>query len=113
MEGQYSRTELLIGADGVKTLKQAHVAVFGVGGVGGYVTEALARAGVGTLTLFDHDTVSVSNLNRQIIAGYDTIGRYKTEVMKERIANIDDSIQVYEQRVFYLPEVKEQYPLNG
>lgn len=113
MEGQYSRTELLIGADGVKTLKQVHVAVFGVGGVGGYVTEALARAGVGTLTLFDHDTVSVSNLNRQIIAGYDTIGRYKTEVMKERIANIDDSIQVYEQRVFYLPEVKEQYPLNG
>lgn len=97
----------------MEKLKQAHVAVFGVGGVGGYVTEALARAGVGTLTLFDHDKVSVSNLNRQIIAGYDTIGRYKTEVMKERIANIDDSIRVEEMRVFYLPEIRDQYPLDA
>ncbi|MGN0293841.1 MAG: ThiF family adenylyltransferase [Lachnospiraceae bacterium] len=113
MEGQYSRTALLIGEDGVEKLKQAHVAVFGVGGVGGYVVEALARAGIGTLTLFDHDKVSVSNLNRQIIAGYDTIGRYKTEVMKERIANIDDSIRVEEKRVFYLPEVRDQYPLEA
>lgn len=113
MREQYSRTALLIGEEGVEKLKQAHVAVFGVGGVGGYVTEALARAGVGTLTLFDHDRVSVSNLNRQIIAGYDTIGRYKTEVMKERIANIDDSIRVEEMRVFYLPEVREQYPLEA
>lgn len=113
MEGQYSRTALLIGEDGVDKLKQAHVAVFGVGGVGGYVVEALARAGVGTLTLFDHDKVSVSNLNRQIIAGYDTIGRYKTEVMKERIANIDDSICVEEKRVFYLPEVHDQYPMEA
>lgn len=112
MEGQYSRTALLIGEDGVEKLKQAHVAVFGIGGVGGYVTEALARAGVGSLTLFDHDRVSVSNLNRQIIAGYDSIGRYKTEVMKERIANIDDSIQVEEKRVFYLPEVRDLYPLD-
>lgn len=113
MEGQYSRTELLIGEEGMQKLKQAHVAVFGIGGVGGYVTEALARAGVGTLTLFDHDTVSVSNLNRQIIAGYDSIGRYKTEVMKERIANIDDSICVEEKRVFYLPEVRDRYPLDA
>ncbi|MDD7388833.1 MAG: tRNA threonylcarbamoyladenosine dehydratase [Lachnospiraceae bacterium] len=113
MEEQYSRTALLIGEEGVAKLKQAHVAVFGIGGVGGYVTEALARAGVGTLTLFDHDRVSVSNLNRQIIAGYDTVGRYKTEVMKERIANIDDSIRVEEMRVFYLPEVREQYPLEA
>lgn len=113
MEGQYSRTELLIGEEGMQKLKQAHVAVFGIGGVGGYVTEALARAGIGTLTLFDHDTVSVSNLNRQIIAGYDSIGRYKTEVMKERIANIDDSICVEEKRVFYLPEVRDRYPLDA
>lgn len=113
MKEQYSRTALLIGEEGVEKLKQAHVAVFGVGGVGGYVTEALARAGVGTLTLFDHDKVSVSNLNRQIIAGYDTIGRYKTEVMKERIANIDDSIRVEEMRVFYLPEIRDQYPLDA
>lgn len=112
MEEQYSRTALLIGEEGIQKLKEAHVAVFGIGGVGGYVTEALARAGVGTLTLFDHDRVSVSNLNRQIIAGYDSIGRYKTEVMKERIANIDDSIRVEEKRVFYLPEVREQYPLD-
>ncbi|MDO5409707.1 MAG: tRNA threonylcarbamoyladenosine dehydratase [Lachnospiraceae bacterium] len=112
MEGQYDRTILLIGKEGVEKLRQAHVAVFGVGGVGGYVTEALARAGIGKLTLFDHDTISVSNLNRQIIAGYDTIGRYKTEVMKERIANIDDSVQVEERRIFYLPEIKEQYPLD-
>ena len=113
MEGQYSRTELLIGEEGMQKLKQAHVAVFGIGGVGGYVTEALARAGIGTLTLFDHDTVSVSNLNRQIIAGYDSIGRYKTEVMKERIANIDDSICMEEKRVFYLPEVRDRYPLDA
>lgn len=112
MEEQYSRTALLIGEEGIQKLKEAHVAVFGIGGVGGYVTEALARAGVGMLTLFDHDRVSVSNLNRQIIAGYDSIGRYKTEVMKERIANIDDSIRVEEKRVFYLPEVREQYPLD-
>lgn len=112
LEGQYDRTILLIGKEGVEKLRQAHVAVFGVGGVGGYVTEALARAGIGKLTLFDHDTISVSNLNRQIIAGYDTIGRYKTEVMKERIANIDDSVQVEERRIFYLPEIKEQYPLD-
>ena len=79
------RTKLLLSEEAVERLGQSHVAVFGIGGVGGYVAEALARAGIGHLTLIDHDTISESNLNRQIIATVDQIGRYKTDVMKERI----------------------------
>ena len=88
MQEQLSRTELLIGGDGLRKLKNAKVAVFGIGGVGGYVVEALARSGVGAFDLIDSDTVALSNLNRQIIATRDTIGKYKTEVMKERILSI-------------------------
>ena len=112
MEGQYSRTELLIGEEGMQKLKQAHVAVFGIGGVGGYVTEALARAGVGTLTLFDHDTVSVSNLNRQIIATRSTIGKYKVDVMKERILDINPNCKVEAHKCFYLPETKDDFDFS-
>lgn len=109
MTDQFSRTELLIGAEGMERLKNARVAVFGIGGVGGYAAEALARSGVGSLDLIDHDRVCLTNLNRQIIAVQDTIGRYKTEVMKERILSINPSARVQEHRCFYLPETAEKF----
>lgn len=109
MTDQFSRTELLIGAEGIERLKNARVAVFGIGGVGGYAAEALARSGVGSLDLIDHDRVCLTNLNRQIIAVQDTIGRYKTEVMKERILSINPSARVQEHRCFYLPETAEKF----
>ena len=98
------RTAAILGEDGMRRLANAHVAVFGIGGVGGYVCEALARSGVGTLTLIDKDVVSLSNINRQIIALHSTLGRYKTEVMAERIHDIAPECRVYEHRMFYLPE---------
>ena len=89
MLNEYSRTELLIGKTGMERLRAASVMVFGVGGVGSHCIEALARSGVGRLTLIDNDTVSLTNINRQSIAYHSTIGRYKTEVMKERIRDIN------------------------
>jgi tRNA A37 threonylcarbamoyladenosine dehydratase len=108
-----SRTEMLLGADGVKRLEQAHVAVFGVGGVGGYACEALARAGVGAIDLFDSDTVSRSNINRQIVALQSTVGRPKVEVMRERIADINPDCRVTAYQTFYLPDNADEYPLDG
>ncbi|MBR2406562.1 MAG: tRNA threonylcarbamoyladenosine dehydratase [Clostridia bacterium] len=104
IEEALSRTALLLGEAAVKRLNNARVAVFGVGGVGGYVAEALARSGVGTLDLVDNDTVSVSNINRQIVALHSTVGRYKTEVMAERIRDIRPETVVHEFRVFFLPD---------
>lgn len=104
MNGQYERTTALIGEEALKKLRRSHVAVFGVGGVGGYVVEALARAGVGTLTLVDNDTVNETNINRQIIALHSTVGRLKTEVFSERIHDIDPTIVVNTKNVFFLPE---------
>lgn len=104
METMDSRTRLLLGDANMRLLRNAHVAVFGVGGVGGYVCEALARCGVGSLDLIDSDTVSVSNLNRQILALHSTVGRDKTEVMCERIADIDSSVQVRTYKIFFTPE---------
>ena len=89
MENQFLRTEILLGADAMKKLKSSKVAIFGVGGVGGYVAEALARCGVGAFELIDRDQVSVTNLNRQIIATWKTIGMDKTEAMAERIHDIN------------------------
>ena len=109
----YSRTELILGKDGVQRLKTARVALFGVGGVGGFAAEALARAGVGEIHLFDRDVVSESNINRQIVALRSTVGRYKTEVMAERIGDINPNIKVVCHNVFYLPENAEEYPLEG
>lgn len=109
MSERFSRTEMLLGADAMEQLKKAHVAVFGVGGVGGYTAEALVRSGIGRLTLVDSDTVAESNINRQIIATTKTIGRYKTEVMKERALDINPDIQIEEYRIFYLPETAEQF----
>lgn len=109
MEQPFSRTELLLGRDGVKRLQDASVAVFGIGGVGGYVVEALARSGVGCLHLIDNDKVSVSNLNRQIIAVTSTIGRYKVDVARERVLDINPDARVYAYRTFYMPDTADKF----
>lgn len=111
--GQYDRTISLIGEEGLERLKHSHVAVFGVGGVGGYVVEALARAGVGKLTLVDNDTVNETNLNRQIIALHSTLGKLKTEVCKERVKDIDPSIEVDTKAVFFLPENADTFDFSA
>lgn len=103
MLNQFSRTELLIGKDGLEKLSKAKVAIFGIGGVGGFVTEGLVRAGVGNIVLIDHDTVSESNLNRQIIATTKTIGKYKVDVMKERILDINPNANVEVHKEFFMP----------
>ena len=105
---QFSRTELLLGRDAIEKLSRAKVIVFGVGGVGGYAVEALARSGVGRIDLVDKDTVSLSNLNRQLIATRDTVGREKVEVMAERIHSINPDCEVHSYCCFYLPDTKEQ-----
>lgn len=113
MEHPFSRTELLLGAEGVEKLRRATVAVFGIGGVGGYVVEALARSGVGRLHLIDHDTVSVSNLNRQIIATVNTIGRYKVDAAKERVMEINPEAEVCTHKTFYMPETEGEFDFAG
>ena len=107
-----SRTEILLGNDGVERLKNARVAVFGIGGVGGHAVEALARSGVGALDLIDHDTVSLTNLNRQMVALHSTLGKYKVEVMKERVLDINPEAQVVVHKCFYLPETAEQFDFS-
>ena len=102
MENALERTKLLIGESGVEKLKNSRVAVFGIGGVGGYAVEALARSGVGAIDLIDNDVVAVSNLNRQIIATNETIGKFKTEAMAERIKTINPECAVTEHRLFIL-----------
>ncbi len=104
MREELSRTEILIGNDALFSLNNAKVAVFGIGGVGGYAVEALVRGGVGSFVLIDNDTICASNINRQIIAAANTIGRYKTEVMKERILNINPNAYVETYECFFLPE---------
>ena len=108
-----SRTALLLGEEGVNTLKNAFVAVFGVGGVGGFACEALARAGVGRLLLVDDDTVSESNLNRQIVALRSTIGRPKVEVMAERIRDIDPTITVDTRQCFFTEENADSFDFSA
>lgn len=110
-ESIYTRTEMMLGRGAVDKLKSSHVAIFGIGGVGGFVAEALARAGVGKLTLIDSDRVSVSNLNRQIIATLSTVGKYKTEAMKERIADINPECIVTAVTEFYSEDTS--LPLDG
>ena len=109
MREQFTRTQLLLGADAMERLWNARVAVFGIGGVGGYAVEALARSGVGTLDLFDHDTVSLTNLNRQILATHDTVGMRKVDAAKARIRAICPEITVHAHPVFYLPETADQF----
>lgn len=107
---KFERTAMLLGEDALKILQKKRVAVFGVGGVGGYVVEALVRSGVGAIDLIDNDVVAESNLNRQIIALNNTVGRMKTEVMRERIMNINPDCNVTCHNCFYLPEVSDRFP---
>lgn len=109
MPDQFSRTQLLLGTEAMERLKKAHVAIFGVGGVGGYTVEALARSGVGELTIIDDDEVCLTNINRQIIAATSTIGRKKVDVMKERILDINPKAVVHTRVCFYLPETAEAF----
>ena len=107
------RTAFLLGEEGVNALHAAHVILFGVGGVGGYVAEALARAGVGRLTLVDHDTIAESTRNRQAIALTDTVGRSKVEVAAERIRAINPDCRVEARALFYMPDTADQIPFEG
>ena len=106
---QFSRSELLLGRAGMDKLKNSRVAVFGIGGVGGHAAEALARTGVGRLDLFDNDTVSLTNVNRQIVATLDKVGEYKVDVMKERIAQINPEAEVNAYRCFFMPDNSSEF----
>ncbi len=112
MKVDVSRTAMLVGQDGVDLLFKQHIAVFGVGGVGGYVCEALVRAGIGAIDIFDNDKVAKSNLNRQIIALHSTIGMPKVKVMENRIKDINPLCAVTAHEVFYLPQNADEYPLD-
>ncbi len=106
---QYSRTRMLLGEAAMEKLRASRVAVFGLGGVGGYVVEALARSGVGALDLVDNDVVCLTNLNRQILATHASLGRYKVDAAAERVADIDPTIAVRTYRTFYLPENEREF----
>lgn len=112
MLNQFSRTELLFGAAAMDKLQKSRVAVFGVGGVGGYAVEALVRSGVGSMDLIDDDKVCLTNLNRQIIATRKTVGKYKADVMKERIQEINSQCEVRVHKCFYLPENKDEFDFS-
>ncbi len=112
MLNQFSRTELLFGKDAMASLAKARVAIFGIGGVGGYTIEALARSGVGTLDLIDDDRICLTNLNRQLHATKSTVGRYKVDVAKERILEINPSAVVNTYKLFYSPETAEQFDFS-
>ena len=109
---QYARSQLLLGSEGMERLARARVAVFGIGGVGGYAAEALARSGIGAIDIFDDDRVCLTNLNRQIIALHSTIGRDKTQVMKERLLDINPKLKVEATNIFYLPETADFIDLS-
>ena len=112
MQEQFSRTQLLIGEEGIKRLQQSRIAVFGIGGVGSYVVEALARSGVGAIDLIDNDDVCVSNLNRQIIATHSTIGMPKVDAAEKRLKDINPKIKITKFKTFYTPETKEMFDFS-
>ena len=112
MDNRFERTALLFGENAINTLTSKKIAVFGVGGVGGYVCEALVRSGIGSFDLFDNDKVCLSNLNRQIIALESTVGMYKTEAMKSRMLDINPNVTVNCHNVFYLPENADDFDLS-
>ncbi len=112
MADQYSRTRLLLGEDGLNKLKNARVAIFGLGGVGGYAVEALARSGIGQMDLIDDDMINLTNLNRQVLALHSTIGMPKVEAAKKRILDIDPTIQVRTYQTFYLPETAGEFDFS-
>lgn len=109
MLNQFSRTELLFGKEAMEVLEHSRVAVFGIGGVGGYTVEALVRSGVGAIDLIDDDKVCLTNLNRQIIATRKTVGKYKADVMRERILEINPNVDVRVHKCFFLPETKDEF----
>ena len=113
MSEEFSRTELLLGKDAIDRLAESRVAIFGVGGVGGYVAEALARCGVGKFDLIDNDTVSLSNINRQIIATHKTVGMNKVNVMRDRIVDINTEAEVRIYNCFYLPETHDDFDFRN
>ncbi|MCH5334092.1 MAG: tRNA threonylcarbamoyladenosine dehydratase, partial [Agathobacter sp.] len=113
MKDAFTRTQMLLGEGSMERLRQARVAIFGLGGVGGYVVEALARSGVGSFVLVDHDTVAESNINRQIIATTKTVGRDKADVMAERISDINPEAQVEVRKCFFLPENADSFDFSG
>ena len=112
MPDQYSRTRLLLGEEGIEKLRAARVILFGLGGVGGYTAEALARSGVGHLDLVDDDAVSLTNLNRQLLATHSTIGMDKVDAAAARIRDIDPTIEVITYKTFYLPETAAEFDLS-
>ena len=112
MENQFTRTEMLVGYEAVEKLKSSRVAVFGIGGVGSYVVEALARAGVGSLDLIDNDDVNVTNINRQIIALHSTVGKSKVEVAKERVLDINPRVNVRIYKTFFAPETSQEFDFS-
>ena len=109
MNEQFLRTAMLLGEEAIAKLQKARVAVFGIGGVGGYTVEALARAGIGRIDVIDNDTVSLSNINRQILATHSTVGMPKVEAAKKRILDINPNCQVVTHQVFYTPETEGQF----
>jgi len=112
MADQYERSRMLLGEDAMARLRDARVALFGLGGVGGHAAEVLARSGIGHIDLVDHDTISLSNLNRQLLATYDTIGMFKVDVAAQRIHQIDPTCEVRTFRTFYLPETADQFDFS-
>ena len=112
MSERFSRTELLLGSEAVDRLSQKRIAIFGVGGVGGYVCEALVRSGIGAFDICDNDTVALSNINRQIIATTKTVGKYKVDVMKERMLDINPDVKVNVHNCFFLPENADTFPFE-
>ena len=113
MREEFSRTEMILGPEAVKKLEASKVAVFGIGGVGGHAAEALVRSGVGSLTFVDYDRVTLSNLNRQIIALHSTLGMYKVDAMKERALDINPRASIDARRCFFLPETQEEFDFRG
>lgn len=113
MSEQFSRTELLIGKEGIEKLSKSHVAVFGIGGVGGYVVEALVRSGIGAIDIIDNDTVCESNINRQIYATTKTLGKNKVDVAKERILEINPNIKVKTFQMFFTPQTADEFDFSN
>lgn len=109
MQNQFARTELLLGKEGLEALAAKRVAVFGIGGVGGFTVEALARSGVGAIDIIDNDKISLTNINRQIYATHKTVGRYKVDVAAERIAEINPDCKVTAHKIFYMPDTQDKF----
>lgn len=112
-DGRLQRTELMLGSEAVEKLRKSHVAVFGIGGVGGYSAETLIRCGIGKLTIVDNDDVDVTNINRQVIALHSTVGRPKTEVMEERLHDIAPDAEIIQKKMFFLPETADEFDFSS